>query len=90
MPKSHHVSFATPRNDENGFITRSCCSICTQAIFCSLTFESETSGISVSVPVQMYRAIQKVSACHYCMGVSACHCEGLFRSNQYTTRYFVT
>ncbi|QII13871.1 hypothetical protein KsCSTR_44910 [Candidatus Kuenenia stuttgartiensis] len=23
-------------------------------------------------------------------GGSACHCEGLFRSNQYTTRYFVT
>ncbi|QII11063.1 hypothetical protein KsCSTR_16840 [Candidatus Kuenenia stuttgartiensis] len=22
--------------------------------------------------------------------VPACHCEGLFRSNQYTTRYFVT
>ncbi|QII12425.1 hypothetical protein KsCSTR_30460 [Candidatus Kuenenia stuttgartiensis] len=29
IPNSHHVSFATPRNDENGFITISCCSICT-------------------------------------------------------------
>ncbi|GEM_PF-3847271 len=27
------------------------------------------SGISVSVPVQMYRAIQKISACH-CKGLS--------------------
>ncbi|MZH09005.1 hypothetical protein GC244_14620, partial [Staphylococcus aureus] len=26
---SHHVAFATPRNDENGFIAISCCSICT-------------------------------------------------------------
>ncbi len=38
------------------------------SFFCSLTFESETSGISVYVPVQMCRAIQKVSAC-YCKGL---------------------
>ncbi|SOH03157.1 hypothetical protein KSMBR1_0643 [Candidatus Kuenenia stuttgartiensis] len=26
---SHHVVLATPRNEKNGFIAISCCSICT-------------------------------------------------------------
>nr|CAJ73167.1 unknown protein [Candidatus Kuenenia stuttgartiensis] len=29
FPNSHHVALAAPGNDENGFITISCCSICT-------------------------------------------------------------
>ncbi len=46
-------------------------------------------GIFVSVPVQMYRAIQKVSACH-CKGPLRLSLRGSFPKQSVYYEYFVT